>query len=540
MHPNVGNKSLPFSNQAAVDSPPGWHAVLSRRRLVQAALTGCATMTLGTGFGLPAPFLQDARAQGAPKTGGALAMNMWVPEFGSFDPIAGNAGANQIQWVLYDQLVRVGADLASVEPALAEGWEISPDGLTYTFTLRAATFHDGSPVTAADVVYSLDRVRTAEGTYMNSTLPPATIEAPDERTVVVRLERLFAPLLSVLVAAEASILPRALVEGQKALFFRNPIGAGPFRLESWEQTGPFVFARHEGYWDVGKPYLDRLTLRFVEAPDDGATLFERGDLDIVTAIPGAEIATFRTLPDAVVQEFATTGMMFGLINVARPPFDDKALRQAMNYAVDKQAIVDELLAGAGEAQNTYIPQVAGHDDDAPGYPFNLEKAGELVAGSAGRGGFGVELLTEPSELGKKMGALIAEHLARIGGQVTILPSDEMDARMRAQDFDLFVIGAGANSPADPDDIAVLARSDVAGPFFGYQNERVDEALAAATGTTDWAERADHYKEAQAIVAEDAPFLFLVYPTNVAATKPYVHGFAGQGAIRLFDIWRDDV
>ena len=223
--------------------------------------------------------------------GGTISMSLADDDVQNFDPIIPTD--NMSIWtmlLIYDTLIRVGPDGNSLEPGLAESWTASEDGLVYTFTLRATNFHDGTPATSADVVYSLGRTVESPDSQWSFLYPAGTtFEATDEKTVVVTLPNAWAPFEADLALFGACIIPKAAHEAQAEQLFQNPIGTGPFVFESWEKGVEIVLTKNPSFWEAGKPYLDELTFKVLTDANSRMLQFQSGDLDIATAVPFSQI-----------------------------------------------------------------------------------------------------------------------------------------------------------------------------------------------------------------------------------------------------------
>ncbi len=468
----------------------------------------------------------------------------------SFDPFP--VFDNMSIWtmlLIYDQLIRVGPDGQSLEPGLAESWQVSPDGLTYTFTLRQATFHDGTPCTSADVVYCLNRTIFTEGSpwaFIFSAVE--SVEGPDPQTVVIRLKGVWLPFEADLALFAASIYPKAAHEAKGDELWQHPIGTGPFMFDSWEKDVQVVLKKNPSYWDPPKPYLDELI--FKALPDSNARMlqFQGGDLDIVTQVPFSQLDALRANPDVTVLDEAVARIDYIGLNLRRPPLDDKNLRQAINYAVDKEAIIKNVLFGAGEPATSYLPKMPGHDPNAPGYPYDLEKAKQLVAQSSAKDGFALELLISAGDaVGAQVAQLVAANLAEIGGQITITslePATVTDRITVSQDFDMY-LSYYTTDIIDPDELtsfAVLSDGGTQAVWTGYKNEQVDALIRQSQSETDPEKRQQLYNEIQRLVLDDAHLLYLYYPTGTTAIYTYVKNFRilPTGNYRLYETWREDV
>jgi peptide/nickel transport system substrate-binding protein len=522
-----------------------WRA--SRRGLIKAGLVAGGIAAFGGAAFGAAPVARAA--QNEPKPGGKLAMSLADDDVKSFDPIAVTDNMSiWTQLLIYDQLIRVGPDGKSLEPGLADKWDVSPDNLTYTFHLRDAQFHDGSPVTADDVVYSMNRAVNEKGSQWAFIFSAVDkMEATDPKTVTMHLKEPWAPFEADLGLFAASVIPKKLHEAQGDALWQKPVGSGPFVFDSWTKGAEVVLKKNPHYWVEGQPYLDEL--HFPVLTDSNARMlqFQGGDLDIATDAPFSQLDALKANPDVVVLQDAVARIDYVGINNTKAPFNDKKLRQAMNYAVNKDAIIQNVLFGAGTMANTYLPKMYGHDDSIAGYPYDLDKATALVAESAGKDGFSAELLISAGDpVGAQVGQLIAADLAQIGGKITITqvdPATNTD-RVHGMKYDM--------SPTyyttdiiDPDELTTFAVQSDGGTqavWTGYKNEEVDKLVRQAQGELDKDKRLGIYKQIQQLVSDDAHILYLYYPTGRDVTSKVIQNFhvLPTGNYRLWETWRTDV
>jgi peptide/nickel transport system substrate-binding protein len=520
---------------------------LSRRKLfglgAGAALAGAAVANGGH-----ARVARAAQAEGTPIMGGTLTMSLADADVQSFDPIVPTD--NMSIWtmlLIYDQLIRVAADGTSLEPGLAEKWERSQDNLTYTFHLRDAKFHDGTPVTAADVAYSLNRVvsdPTSTWAFLVGSI--AKITPTDPKTVTITLKSTWAPFEADLALFACSIIPKAAHEQQKDQLFQKPIGSGPFTFVSWDKDQKIVLKKNPNYWEPGKPYLDQLEFSVLTDANARMLQFQGGELDIATTVPYSQIESLKANPDVVVLQESVARFDYIGMNTKRAPWDDKTLRQAINYAVDKQQIIDRVLFGSGELATSYLPKMAGRDDSLKGYPFDVNKAKELVAQSKGKGGFKAELVvTAGDPVSDQIGQLITAQMKAIGGEVKMVSLEAGAARQKVRkelDYD-WQKGYYTTDIIDPDELTAFAVQSDGGSkaiYTQYQNPKVDELCKAAEVELDPAKRQEMYNQIQQMQLDDAPMIFLFYPTGGTATIKQVKNFhvLPTGNYRLWETWKE--
>ena len=526
-----------------------WRA--TRRGMLKTAGLGASALAIGGGAALNSPTRHALAQDEEPKYGGAVAMSLADDDVSTFDPII--PFDNMAIWtmlLIYDQVIRVGPDGLSLEPGLAESWEVSGDGLTYTFNIREANFHDGTPVTANDVAFCLNRTAFDEASSMTFFFAAVeNFEATDERTVVATLNDVWVPFEADLALFGASIYPQAAFEAQGDALWEAPIGSGAFMFESWDRGSQIVLTKNPSYWDEGKPYLDQLTFKVLTDSNARMLQFQGGELDIVTDVPFNQIEPLSQNPDYVtLPDDAAARIDIIALNVTRAPLDDKALRQAINYAVDKDAIIQNVLFGAGVPATSYLPLMAGHDPESPGYPFDLERARQLVAESNSPDGFAFELLTSVGDsVGSQVCQLVAAQLAEIGGQVTVTqlePAVQTERVTVDVDYDASksYYTTDIIDPSQLSTFAVLGDDDFKAMWTNYDNEEVNQLIRDAQSETDPDARLEMYHQIQALHLDDAPFIFLFYPTGRSATQSYIQNFhiLPTGNYRLYETWRDDV
>ncbi len=488
----------------------------------------------------------SAVAQSEAVPGGKLTMSLADQDVQSFDPIAITDNMSiWTQLLIYDQLFRIAPDGQALEPGLAEHYEVSADKLTYTFSLREAVFHDGAAVTADDVVYSLNRVISAPESlwgFLFSAID--ALEAPDAKTVVARLKTPWAPFEADLALFAASIIPRALHEVQLDELWQKPVGSGPFQFDSWDKGIQLKLKKNPAYWESGKPYLEELEFFVLTDANTRMLRFQAGELDVVTDVPFSELDALRANPDLTVIQEPLVRVDYVGINFTHEPFNDVKLRQAINYAVNKQAMIDNVLFGAGSLANSYLPRMTYHDDALPGYPYDLEKANALVAESGAKDGFSAELLVPTGDpIGSQVAQLIASDLAKIGGEIEIVQAEPglFWQRVTDLDFDLY-LGYYISDIIDPDElttIVVKSGGDINALWTSYKNDEVDALILQSQSELDPVARGEIYKQMQQSVLNDAHLLYLYFPTSRAAVQNGISDFRilPTGNYRLWETWR---
>ena len=475
--------------------------------------------------------------------------------------IYGRAVVSQI----FDGLVQFDAHLKPL-PALAEFWEASRDGRTWTFTLRrGVAFHHGREVTAHDVVYSLTRllnpqkpvpvaelfrcIRGAPEFIQGNTDNIEGLKAVDRYTLQIVLEEPLAPSLVVLGLAHAAVVPREEVEKKGDQFGRAPVGTGPFKFVQWEPDQQIVLKAHDRYYE-GRPFLDTVVFKIDSSHEETFAEFLQGNLE-ETIIPSRKTEEVRADPKYRQYQrvrISTLSLLYIGFNTQRKPFDDRRVRQAFNYAVDKEAIVREITRmGSLPATGALPPGMLGYDPDRQGYPYHPEKAKRLLAeaGYPDGVGFPVVQLWSISKADSTKAELAAyqRYLAELGVQVEIhfAPDWPTYQKMLEQgQLPMFRLSWYADIP-DPDNFLFpLLHSTSRTNRTFYRNPLADQLLEQARRELDENRRIALYREVERLVMEDAPWITQYYHVNNYLYQPYVQGVEinslGPRAIPVKKIW----
>lgn len=453
---------------------------------------------------------------------------------------------------IYEGLVRYADGTLRVEPALATDWEIGEDGLTYTFNLReGVTFHDGSPFNAEAVVFNFERMLNEDHPYHDTGPFPLAfffsaveeVEAIDDMTVEFTLSEPFAPFLSNLAYPTGLIVSPAAVMEHGENFGRNPSGTGPFRFVEWDSNISVVAERNEDYWG-GAPELEAVVFRPITDANTRVAEMLAGGIDLMVEVPPTSLMQFDG-EDYAIHEQVGPHVWFLILNTRAEPFDDKRVRQAVNYAVDKEAIVEGVLEGTAGIANGPVAPAFGwaHNEDLEPYPHDPERARELIAEAGAEGAELTFLVTEGGSgmlSPVAMAAAIQSDLEAVG----------LDVAIETYEWNSFldVVNGGLEGEGDMAEMSWMTNDPGTLPFLTlrtgampeeggfnsgyYSNPEVDELLQQARTTTDQDERARLYKEVQEIVHEDAPWLFVANWIQNAVTSDRVENFSLQPSFFL--------
>jgi peptide/nickel transport system substrate-binding protein len=473
--------------------------------------------------------LQDNSA--SPTPGGTMRFAR-AEDSTNFDPVA--LPLNVDIWIatsVYDQLVRVAPNGVDLEPGLAESWDISSDGLTYTFHLRAGVlFSDGTPLKASDVKFSLKRAKNDPSQMWTFTLAAVKeVATPDDVTVAITLTQPWAPFLADIAMFNSSITPEAWVTANPARLATEMLGTGPFMLAEWKKGEHLLLKKNPHYWEEGLPLLDEIQV--IPVPDDNARILQLqgGEIDAMTDVPWSRVDELKGDSSLQVIAFPSSYTQYVILNHKVEPLDDVNVRLALNYATDKQTVIDVVLFGNGVPATTFMPKdMLYWDDQLPGFPFDLAKAKDYLAKSKAPNGFALEMITLAGVVEfQQLAATLKDMWSQIGVDAKITPM-EQTAYYAAWTNEVYQadILYWTNDIVDPDEVATTAVVPEGQNAF-HTSWRNDEAIAlAAQGRAeqDPDKRKAIYFRIQEIYNQDAPVVLVYYKPLLDAMTTKVHDF----------------
>jgi peptide/nickel transport system substrate-binding protein len=431
------------------------------------------------------------------------------------DPTSAAAGA--IDSVLYSNvfegLTRFMSD-GSVVPGLAESWEISDDGLTYTFKLRSGvTFHDGTTMDAEDVKFSLDRARAEDSVNAQKALFAGITDVMvvDSMTVKVTLSEASGNFLFNMAWGDAVIVAPESIGDIKT----TPIGTGAFKFAGWVQGDKIDLMKNPDYW--GTPaVMDSATFKFISDPTAAFAAVMAEDVDAFVGFPAPEnLPQFEADERFQVLVGSTEGETILSTNNKQPPFDDVRVRKALAHAIDRQAIIDGAMFGLGTPIGTHFaPHNPAYMDLTGNSAYDPDMAKALLAEAGFADGFETTLHLPPPSYARRGGEIIAAQLAAVGIKAEITNvewAQWLETVFRGKNFGLTIV-----SHTEPMDIGIYARPEY---YFQYDNKAFQDLMAKLNGTTDPDMRTDLLHQAQTIISEDYVngYLFqLAFPTVAKA------------------------
>ena len=463
------------------------------------------------------------------------------------DPVLNDANVDI--WILsnmYDTLILPSSNGQGLEPGLATDWKVADDGLSVTLTLRdGIKFSDGSPITTADVKWSLERAANPDNgiwNFLDESI--ASVDTPDDKTVVINLKHPDPAILPALTVFNTAVMPEKLFEAEPGetdaekakSFATHPVGSGPFMFQSWDKGSDLKLVKNPYYWDIGEdgqplPYLDGIDFQVI--PDDATRILklQSGELMGAEFIPYARVAELQADANINMELFPSTRVQDIILNV-RPeiegkenPLANEKVRQAINWAINRDAIIQIVTHGVGTKMTSFMSSATPlHSGDTPlYYPMDVAKAKELLAEAGYPNGFEFSLLTlagNQDEVG--IGTALQQMWQAIGVKLDL---QQVDNATRTDLYRRGVfqarIGAWTDDIADPNEItSYFAYSPtIQALHSGWKNDEVDKLYEASQSETDPAKRAAQYAKIQEIFNSTGPTIPLYEtPYPVALSK----------------------
>ena len=496
-----------------------------------------------------------------PQDGG----NLIVGSTGSptlFNPYySTDTASGDIEGFLYNGLVTVDQKLQPVGD-LAKSWEVSSDGLTYTFHLKdGVKWSDGQPFTADDVVfsYNIPRSKDYTGPRASSFDKIKDVKAVDPQTVVVTLSQKYAPFLTD--TAGYGILPKHILKdvpikdlGKNDFNTKTPVGTGPYKFVEWKD-GQYVKLEKNSTYFEGAPHIDTVTYKIVPDANALLTQFQAGDVDYLD-LQSTDLATGKQLEQQGKAKILTTlALDYNYIgyNEQNPLFKDKKVRQALTMALDRQKMIDAVTNGDGKVADTPGSPLESwaFNPDVPKFNYNVEEAKKLLAEAGWKPGkdgilekdgkkFSFELKTNQGNAEREQIAQVAQQMWKAIGVDAKPKIQEWSAFIKDVtapnwNYDACILGWALGIDPDPSDIFSTKEIKQGLNFVHYSNPELDKLMAQNTQITDQTARGDMIKKIQAGIAEDQPYSFLYYPNAHIMFNPKLQNVQQHSRISYYHI-----
>ena len=468
------------------------------------------------------------------------------------DPVLNDANVDI--WVLtnlYDTLIQPSNDGKKLNPGLATSWSTSADGLAFTLKLRPGTkFSDGSPITADDVVWSLNRAKDPkEGIWNFLLVSIDSVSAQGDDTVVLKLKNPDPSLPAALATFNTAIMPRKLVEAaagatlddKAKAFAEHPVGSGPFVLADWKRGSTMTIKRNPYYWDKGTdgkplPYLDEVDFQII--PDDATRILKlrAGEADGSEFIPFARVKELQGDASLNMELYPSTAVSYMTLNDrptladgSKNPLNDVRVRQALNYATNKSAMIQIVTHGIGTPMRSFMSATTPlFADQGPAYPYDAAKAKALLKDAGYGSGMSLSTLVLAGSADQlTIVSAVQQMWSQVGVKLKIEQVDNptLDARYHKPDFQMRT-GEWTNDINDPNEITSYFAyyPNIENQHSGWQDKEADALYEASQKETDATKRAAQYAQIQSIYMKAAPILFLYESPYPVALRKQVDGF----------------
>lgn len=447
----------------------------------------------------------------------------------TLDPHAGTSGYDY--WMIYpifDTLLGYDPETLEPQPGLAESWTLD-EPTTLTLTLRqGVTFHDGTPFDAAAVEYNLDRVKSQESNIKSDLATLESVEVVDDHTVTLHLTEPNSAMLGILADRAGMMVSPTAAEAAGDDFAANPVGAGPFKFVEHRPGELIKYEANPDYWNPDLPYLDGIEYRILAEADTRLNGLLSGEVDFVHRIEPQTVEQVEGNDDLAFEQYVGIGdAKIIYMDTSKPPFDNKLLRQAVNYALDRESLTEAATFGTGEPAFMPIPSAhwAYQEDLAPGYEYDPEKARSLVA-EAGVDGLSFSLVHQPDAVDTRTAEIVQAQLAEAGIDVELAPV-ELTQSVQEYFTDRKYSGGSFGWTGRPDPNMTFFQIFGEDAFFNagkYAVPGLNELLAEAAATTDVETREEVYSRIVPLTLEESIIAPLFFRSTTDAFTTDVTGY----------------
>jgi peptide/nickel transport system substrate-binding protein len=421
-------------------------------------------------------------------------------------------------------------------------WTITGGGRVYTLYLRrGVTFQDGTPFNAQAIIdnWKWELNPKNASPRITNLKPIESMVAVNPHELVVTLKEPYAPFLDVLAGRAGMISSPTAMKKWGSQYGLHPVGTGPFEFVQWIKNDHLILKRNPHYWQAGHPYLNEIVYIPITNPVQEFQALETGEVQLVDTVAYQEVSALKTNP--LVHWGKKPGLGYADIelNTLQAPFNNVHNREAVNYAINRAALIKLIYFGYAEPAYSQIPPSSWAFDPSLKIPFSDQLAKQQLALAGNPAGFSFTLLGDNDPVTLEEMQAIQSQLAKVGITVHIEPVDFTTLLTDAIQGNFQADILGWSGRADPDQ-NMYAMDTTGGSFNDprYSNPTVDALLQAAREASNQTVRAKDYREAAAIVLQQAPYIFLAYPPVIQAWATTVHGYQvyPDGLMRLDNVW----
>lgn len=444
---------------------------------------------------------------------------------------------------IYESLVSFNSD-GEIVDWLAESHDISEDGLTYTFVLREGLkFSNGNKVTAEDAAFSIQRHLDLGGPLAIAAQVDS-LQAQDERTLVITLKEPYTPFISELSNFSNGIIPKDLGGLSEEEFFKNPIATGPFVVKEWNPAGDITFVKNEFYWQEGKPYIDELVYKLIEDDSQAINQLKAGEVDAIESVALQNVEELKNGSGTTVVTNGSWVVEQLFFNTLDEHFSDVHVRRALALALDREGLTNAVTFGYAQVANSLLPPAIPYNsnDTIKALNFNVEAAKEELAKSKFPNGFASKILVASGNNSRAQEAQIVQAAAQSIGidlQIESIELASFRERFFAYDYSVMINSGQADSPEANSIIAFQTDPEGFSKSYWthYTNNEVTKLLYDGQKTADGEERGKIYADIQQILADDVPYIPFYYPDIVKGIRSSVEGFVvlPNNSVRFEDV-----
>lgn len=457
------------------------------------------------------------------------------------DPMVSTAFVDRMVFQsVFDKLVELD-DKGKIVPMLAEKWEISPDGKQYTFHLRKGVkFHDGTEFNAEAVKFNLERYKQKSSNRRNELKAVKTIKVIDPYTVELDLDTPYAPLLANLTDRAGMMCSPDAVKKAGDKFQNHPVGTGPYVFKERSKGNQIVLVKNKEYWQKDKPKADKLVYKIMTDGNVALMNLKSGQVDMINRFPLNEVKNYQSDKAISVINEASPGFKGIVLNTTNPNFQDKRVRQAIDKALDRKAIVDVALSGVGTPGHSALSKSSwAYDaelDQAPAQ--DVEGAKQLLAAAGKADGFSFTIQTDTDPISQQVCQLIQKQLKAVNIDMQIQKMDFGTLLDHAKKGDFEAATISWSGRMDPDgNLYDWFHTGTSMNYMKYSNPEVDGLLEQARHLTDQQARKGLYRQILLQLNQDVPYVFLYHDNNVFGLSKKVQGFTPNpdGMIRTLNM-----
>lgn len=507
--------------------------------LLLAALAGCGASQTTTSNGGGGSGTNSASS--GPKVGGTLNVGI-DSDFVTLDPAMSSALIDRQAFInIYDPLLKLSPQM-KIEPNLVTQWKITNGGKTYTLYLRKGVkFQDGTPFNAQAVIYNWKwEMNPKNASPRSSSLEPIqSLSAPNPYEIVVQMKAPFAPFLSILAGRAGMISSPTAMKKWGSNYGEHPVGTGPFEFVTWVKNDHMILKRNPNYWQKGKPYLSKIVYTPITNPQQEYNALTTGQEDIIDGVPYQDVSQLKSNTSINSQDITGLGYSSLELNTKQSPLSNVHNREAINYAINRQALINLIYFGHTKpAYEEYPPSSWAYNPNLK-VPHSDSLAKQQLKLAGNPNGFTITLQGDNDPVTIQEMQAIQSQLGKVGIKVKVQPLDFTTLLTNAIKGNFQANVLGWSGRPDPDQNAYAF--DVTGGSFndpGYSNKQVDTLLTQAREATSQSTRKTLYNEAAKIVLQQAPYIFIAYTPVIQAWSKNVHGYQAypDDLMRFTNVW----